>query len=346
MAGKRQHYLPRFLLSGFASRVSKGDSFCWVYQKSGKYFEANTTKVGVEKFFYGDPDKDSTDSVITKAEPKYANFLNQLRNSDVSQPVDSKLAAEFTVHLAVRNRNLREEFSSAAENFVDGFIEQISNPNVLRQTVIKYFRENPAELEQQFRKILKQQGIFLNRRQYRQKLAEHKAMLPSLISSLPESELRKISNSLSLLAGHVRPSVKQGHNKAIAQNHAPSPRVEAIWNLDWKLLDFAAHSLILGDFGAYAIGYHQQDPCSLIFAPKEVDVVIFPISHQRLMMGRRSGIHFLPEPTEVNRNSASISREFFISSECSDERTSLVSLLGTVRPKELDEAVESALRDV
>lgn len=346
MAGKRQHYLPRFLLSGFASKVSKGDSFCWVYRKSGKYFEANTTKVGVEKFFYGDPDKDSTDSVITKAEPKYANFLSQLRNSDVSQPVDSKLAAEFTVHLAVRNRNLREEFSSAAENFVDGFIEQISDPNVLRQTVIKYFRENPAELEQQFRKILKQQGVFLNRRQYRQKLAEHKAMMPSMINSLSEAELTQISNQMDVLAGHVRPSAKKGHNKAIARDHAPLSRVEAISSLDWKLHDFAAHSLILGDFGAYAYGNNQQDPCALVWAAKEVDVVILPISHRRLMMGQRSGKHFLPEPCEVNQKSASISREFFVSSESSDERMAFVPLIGTTRPHELHDAAESALRDL
>lgn len=346
MAGKRQHYLPRFLLSGFASKVSKGDSFCWVYRKSGKHFEANTTKVGVEKFFYGDPDKDITDSVITKAEPNYSKFLNQLRNCDVNQPVDSSLAAEFAVHLAVRNRSLREEISSAAESLVDGFIEQISDPGVLRQTVIKYFRENPAELERQFRKILRQQGISLNRREYRQKLAEHKAMMPSMINSLPEAELTQISNQLDVLAGHVRPSIKKGHNKAIAQNHAPPLRVEAISSLDWKLHDFPAHSLILGDFGAYANGSNQQDSCALIYAVKEVDAVILPISHKRLMMGQRSGKHFLPEPSEVNRKSASISREFFISSESSDERMDLVPLMGTIRPHELDEAVESALRDL
>lgn len=345
MAGKRHHFLPRFLLSGFASKVQKNEAYCWVYRKAGQHFEANITKVGVEKFFYGDLDNDFADSVITDAEPKYAEFLNELRSSSVDRPVDPLLAAEFTVHLAVRNRNLREDVSSTVETLFEGIKEKVSDTKILRQLVINYLNDNPKELERMFRKNVLQ-GVQLPRSQYKIKLAQHRLLIPSLINSAPESTLREIANTLGAFEDRLRPSIKDGHNKAIAKNHAPLKRIEAISNLEWKIHDFGANSLILGDFGAYAIRNDDQSPCSLIYAEDNVDVVVLPISHQRLLVGKNTSSKYSLKPKEVNQYSASISRQFFVSSISADERIHFVSLIGTIIPTELDEAAAKSLAEL
>jgi Protein of unknown function (DUF4238) len=52
MAGERQHFLPRFLLKGFASRQSRQQFYTWVFQKGKEAFETNILNVGLAKNFY------------------------------------------------------------------------------------------------------------------------------------------------------------------------------------------------------------------------------------------------------------------------------------------------------
>ena len=79
MSGKRQHYIPRFLQEGFASRLSGEEAFTWVYRKNAAPFESNTTNVGSENYFYGQPGTGSTDELLTGVEGKFAELLHDLR---------------------------------------------------------------------------------------------------------------------------------------------------------------------------------------------------------------------------------------------------------------------------
>jgi hypothetical protein len=49
MAGKRQHFIPQFIQSGFASHVSGDEIYTWVYRKEAKPFNTNIIKMLVLK---------------------------------------------------------------------------------------------------------------------------------------------------------------------------------------------------------------------------------------------------------------------------------------------------------
>jgi len=79
MAGIRHHILARFLLKGFASKVSGDQTFTWVYRKEGKVFESNIINVAVERYFYGKEGELSVDDEITEIEKTFAPLLSSLR---------------------------------------------------------------------------------------------------------------------------------------------------------------------------------------------------------------------------------------------------------------------------
>lgn len=211
--------------------------------------------------------------------------------------------------------------------------------------IINYFKENPTEVERLFRKEMIRSGVRTGRREYRQLLAQHKASLPSKINALPDDEVAKYAATVGLLKEHVRPSSKKGHNAAIAKDPAPRPRVEVLADYDWQLLEYSAHGLILSDVGPFVIG-KSQPARALLFGEKGFGVVALPISHNRLLMGLQTGEKFHPEAEEVNLISASISKEFFVSSIVSDDRLALVEVMGSNRPVELEDISESKLRDL
>ena len=54
MAGKEQHHVWRMLQRGF-SFTDRGPDQIFVYSRNGPPQQTVTRNVGVEKFFYGDP---------------------------------------------------------------------------------------------------------------------------------------------------------------------------------------------------------------------------------------------------------------------------------------------------
>jgi len=106
MAGKRQHFIPQFLQEGFASQVSGGDAYAWVYRKGTPPFNSNVRNIGVESHFYTEGDDTRADDVITEAEPEFAALVQRLRDSDLGIVREPQLP-RFIAHLEVRTRHLK-----------------------------------------------------------------------------------------------------------------------------------------------------------------------------------------------------------------------------------------------
>lgn len=71
MAGSRHHVIPRFLLRGFASRVTskankKENIFVWVHSKGKAPYECNIVNVGVEREFYGQGAQSVDDEITNR----------------------------------------------------------------------------------------------------------------------------------------------------------------------------------------------------------------------------------------------------------------------------------------
>lgn len=110
MSGKRQHYIPRLLLDGFATRTQGDNSFVWCFRKSGPPFETNTLNVGLQNHFYGESGQGSLDDFITnKLETKHSTCVSQLRKDrSVTSPADEETLMDFVHSLVLRTGNPRD----------------------------------------------------------------------------------------------------------------------------------------------------------------------------------------------------------------------------------------------
>ena len=114
MSGKRQHFIPRFLQSGFTSHTKGDESFTWVYRKGTEPFNTNIKNTGVEGKFYSAKDGSEVDSLITDAESKFSELIYNLRSGSLNPSKNKKSIAELIAHLEARTRHIRQNFLIAS----------------------------------------------------------------------------------------------------------------------------------------------------------------------------------------------------------------------------------------
>ena len=80
MAGRRQHYLPRFLQRAFRYRTSGDQDYVHSHEARRSY-TPSTMGLGQERDFYGHPDQSSADDNITKGEGYLGEIVNRLNEA-------------------------------------------------------------------------------------------------------------------------------------------------------------------------------------------------------------------------------------------------------------------------
>jgi len=342
MAGKRQHFLPRFLLSGFPSRSAGKQCFCYVYRKDGTSFEANINNVGVEGYFYGEPGEGSADEKITSDEGHYADLLENLRIKPSQSEINKSEVAKFIAHLTVRTRHVRKEITSAVERMFDDILQTFSDPEVVRNFAIHQAQTDPSRIKKDVESELKKRGIKLTSAQKRVHFHRVQKAVIHELKNKPTAYFNGLAVVLKPLAAHIATSSKAGHIQAIEKSSSPEPRQEVLAKLRWQFTDFPNNSLILGDVGPWAICNRGDTICSLAWAPSEIEVVILPISHSRVLVGTATNPAHPLSAEFINSQSALLSSEFFILSDLKEVNAAYSSMLGQKATEVLDEAVKEA----
>ena len=85
MAGKRQHYIPRFLLKKFSSRSHKQKYFAWYFYKGSKPEEVSIRDIGLSKHFYSKAEPGSLDDIITKREGEYDKVITLIKEKKIKK---------------------------------------------------------------------------------------------------------------------------------------------------------------------------------------------------------------------------------------------------------------------
>src|ERR687898_3636923 len=81
MASHRHHYIPQFLLKGFASRITKQAHLVFRFAKGSKPHEVNTTNVAVGRSFHDGLSSD-LEQRISFRESNYVIALENLRKQN------------------------------------------------------------------------------------------------------------------------------------------------------------------------------------------------------------------------------------------------------------------------
>jgi DUF1365 family protein len=83
MAGRRHHYLPRFLLRPFAFRQKGKNFYVHAHHRVHGAYSTNVVELGEELDFYGSPEDTSLDDAITIGERQLAITVNKLNNGEL-----------------------------------------------------------------------------------------------------------------------------------------------------------------------------------------------------------------------------------------------------------------------
>lgn len=157
MSGPRQHYLPRFLMKGFASRIKKKIKYyTWVYARDREPYETNSINIGLETYFYGKTTEPLVDDAITKEEITYSEILDKLRNYETTCPLDNHFPEEFITHLVIRSRHLRRSFQEAGDLIIDIASKHLANPDNVYKLLSNIVINKPELIEQELREKLKE----------------------------------------------------------------------------------------------------------------------------------------------------------------------------------------------
>lgn len=346
MAGKRQHYLPKFLLAGYSHRRTSKEAYCWVYRAGSKYYEANTKNIGVEGFFYGSADDTEVDDSITDAEAQYSNLLERLKLINVSTALTEPLLLEFIVHMSIRTRHIRETFSSAGDSLIDKLKEIISTPEKLQNFALRGIQSDPQILQEAIDNEFKKRGLDgLLDEDAKSKFmdAVHKAA-PLLIKNLSYNDSHKMMQVIEQSKEIIPRAAKAGHLKALRRGLAPEKRMEQLSHLEWEISIFPSNTLVLGDVGAWAICEGDNQPVPLAWSGHGVTTVVLPISHTHAIVGKSSLSPTTFDALQMNATSVALSNEYYVASTA--EQESLSTLIGSMAMNALDDKVAEAIENI
>lgn len=322
MSGDRQHFLPRFLLKGFASRTEDNQSYTWVFRREKPPFETNLINVGVSTDFYNVEGNRELDDVITKMEGRFANSLEELRSQRAeTRLVDTDLP-ELVTHLILRTKYLRDALQQSTKYLFNALLTALESPEMVEKMMLNYIKTHPNEFLKKVREPFK--GYHFSRRQ-------RLRMISNATPAVIREAFPQFMALVELLKKYIRDNfsklAKDSHVKALRNNPVPGARVDFVRALKWYLVINETGSFILGDV---AVVFKTQQG-ALKPLPDLSDTVLetwLPISTTHLLIGTADTREIDRDVERLNTGTALLSHEFFISSRNSGREAKLAGLLG------------------
>lgn len=332
---QRQHFLPQFLLKGFASRVRRDAYYVYLFREGREPCEVNIINVGLTRNFYESPKSGGLESKLSVQEGRYAPLLESLRGGVVDQ-TQMELIDDFVCNLMVRTKHLRDAFKDTGESALDYLEQQFGDPQnrgSLEQLMIEQALENP-----ELRRLLKP----LPRKQ-------RKKFISRALSKLDFDVPATFRLLLELARKHVNMDqvVKDAQVKALAIGDTLAKRKESLRSFRWRVEEKPPGTLVLGDVGPVACF-----PDSLELKPPvgfgTPEVISLPISDRHLLVGEEKGGRESVDVEELNLASVELSRDFFIASRKTPRELGYLERIGRraklLDEAEIDQSIQEALR--
>jgi hypothetical protein len=347
MAGKRHHYLPQFLLSGFSHRSSGKDTYCWVFRKGQTGFESNIKNVGVQGYFYGKPEVSNLDECITREEAGFADLVQRLRGSCSVPAHMSGEVSRLVVHLALRTKHVRSSFSSGVESLLGNFTKIANDPEKLKKLFLNSIRNNPELIFDVLAEEIEKRG--LKDQITPEKETELRHLVQIYAPTLAEQtafEPNALTEFLKIGQEALPGALETGHIHALEKNISPEERMEHLSHLSWGLEVFPKHSVIIGDVGVWVMRPEEEAPVPFAWSGKRIEVVVLPLSHSHVLIGKPIGKELSLESEHINRTSATLSLEYFASSRSNATNKQLANIIGSTALQEMEAGVESATAEL
>lgn len=333
MAGKRQHFVPRFLQAGFASKKTADQVFTWVYRTDRPPFESNTVNVGVEREFYSIGTDTAADDAITDVENPFSTLVSSLRDNAAQSVADPRIP-ELISHLEVRTRHLRQSFASASDHLLRGLAEFLTDTASATSYLMRQLRSDPELL----RKPLAT-GLRCSE--------EHAALLVEMIPHTMLEELVAryspmiVDGVIDRVRGEVHRIVKSSHIRALKTAASSTARADRLRTLHYATVECTAGDLILGDSPVLFEVAASRQFKTLLEGKDELKAVYLPLSPRLMLVGAATSTARLPDhlPQAIARSSF----EYFISDRLSGDNRQRQATIGEAAALITEEELEDIM---
>lgn len=316
MAGRRQHYVPQFLQRGFLVDADEEAERTWLHRRSAEARLVGIRDVGVREYFYSKLSTDgsaSLDDLITSQERGLDADLASMRSTPAGTEIDPTIAARLTAHLTLRTAHVRSVFQQGVNLVLDQFVETATETGRMREFL---------GLDGSDRLGLKARIVD----EALQMLPLGNLLPPELTQRMLNSLIREsfdefykesasaIVQALNNVGEGLTVTIRDSHNKALMTADQSHWQAE-LSQLRWRVCGVAG--AILPDCISLAEDAAGEFTPLLLRERRQVDTVILPLAHDRLLVGSRRD-HVNVRVDLINQASAACSDSFFISRQASD----------------------------
>lgn len=279
MSGRKQHYIPQFLLRGFAE-PGAGKNLQVRVIAPDRTFACGTNGIAAEREFYSrlDDGLEALDHVVTRAEEEYALLYRSLLATNHGDLAPAEVVARLLTHLTVRALHTRETVTIGGQYAVKRVSDLLKDP-AFTKARLGISRGRPSvELQSKLdefynlhKMVIQKQGLSRHdfRRYAMRKLSENWTELAR--------DLHKDVDHLTSFLG-LRDMVVTGHQKVLMNSLEPAERVDALADLKWEAIRLDQKVFVLPDSIAIAHGA-GVGACPFGFvANEELSGIIFPLS--------------------------------------------------------------------
>jgi hypothetical protein len=322
MAGKRQHFIPRFLQEGFASHTSGDATFTWVYRRDAKAFNSNIINVGVEAAFYTEGSDTQADDLITEAEGEFAALVRYLKTERPTAISDPRVPL-LIAHLEVRTRHLRQSLLQTGELLVSRLLDFMADDAAFTTYLERRFREDPTILREAMVEALRKEALPAALLESMIQLSGH--VMPALMARLRDLLPLLSKNLRSSLPAALKSAAKSGHIRGLKETLSPELRVQQYRALNYAMAE-STESLVLGDSAILLRVAGEREYKPLLEKKDTLRTVILPLAPRLALVGASDGNHNMP--AETRRALARCSLEYFIADEHSDGNVQLQKEIG------------------
>lgn len=345
MAGKRQHYVPRFLQRGFLAEPegpTDESERTWLHRLGAPARLVGIGDVGVEDWFYsrkGVRGEITLDDEITEFEKSFSRNVKDLRESAPGTIVEQELAARTVVHLVMRTAHLRKTMSSGMTSVLEEIGALFTDPARLAGL----FGVNNPMLSFVVTEAIKDSARQLVPVGFPETFSER--LLTFIIRECGDDLARQMVAMLSpLLPGFLEElgtKVRDSHNGLVAKPLEDHGWVKLLSEFSWSVEEGV--DLILPD--AVALSRTSDAPLeALLFTGgAHVTVVLLPLAHDRILVGRRDAVEVVGLTT-FNAEAAASCQGFFVAPRSHDAE-GLTATIGSGPAKALNEAISDAVAD-
>ena len=342
MAGRNQHYIPRFLQRAFAIRSRRRE--IWHFGRGESAERRPIKRTASEDFFYSETGADGSatlDDAITRRESDLAVLLNEVRAASPGDVIASSAAAAIVSHLTQRTAHVRAAFSEGVARLLDRAEEAFSK----RDNIEALMGLENGLPNERFRDLVMKEVVA---RPEIARLGIPTRVLERTAFLLAKEGSGEMVASASALLGGLRPQstelVRDSHNKALGDTIRTSEYEAMLQIFDWSVESGPVAGAILPDCVSIGLGPNGVAGNHLLIGRDKLQALLLAVSPERLLVGRRPGFT-LPSDFDYNLEAARLSHTFFLAPRNDEETARLHAMIGqTLRPA-IANAVESGFDD-